>query len=172
MTIHELLALTGLTGSDEIPVWDAEASGEPTKKITAQNFAAAIKALASLLGTGDVVNDLTSTATDKPLSANMGKVLNDKFGGVQIVPAYVEITLPDGSNSQTVTIVDLSSFVPSGKSIHAISNIKLGIYVLPYVSNGNVLTYVAEISYDNKLTIVNKSTAWNDYVLRCVLFCV
>jgi hypothetical protein len=59
MTIHELLALTGLTGSDEIPVWDAEASGEPTKKITAQNFAAAIKTLASLLGTGDVVNNLT-----------------------------------------------------------------------------------------------------------------
>lgn len=59
MTIHELLALTGLTESDEIPVWDEEASGEPTKKITAQNFAAAIKTLASLLGTGDVVNDLT-----------------------------------------------------------------------------------------------------------------
>ena len=77
MTIHELLALTGLTGSDEIPVWDAEASGEPTKKITAQNLAAAIKALASLLGTGDVVNDLTSTATDLPGSANMLKVLAD-----------------------------------------------------------------------------------------------
>ena len=79
MTIHELLALTGLTGSDEIPVWDEEASGEPTKKITAQNFAAAIKTLASLLGTGDVVNDLTSTATNKPLSANMGKTLNDNM---------------------------------------------------------------------------------------------
>lgn len=79
MTIHELLALTGLTGSDEIPVWDEEASGEPTKKITAQNFAAAIKTLASLLGTGDVVNDLTSTLTTAPLSANMGKTLNDNM---------------------------------------------------------------------------------------------
>lgn len=27
----------------------------------------------------DIVNDLTSTATDKPLSANMGKALNDKI---------------------------------------------------------------------------------------------
>lgn len=63
MTIDELLALTGLTGSDEIPVWDKEASGEPTKKITAQNFAAAVKTLASLLGTGDVVNDLTNPST-------------------------------------------------------------------------------------------------------------
>ena len=75
MTIHELLALTGLTGSDEIPVWDEEASGEPTKKITAQNFAAAIKTLASLLGTGDVVNDLTSSETQKPGSANMLRTL-------------------------------------------------------------------------------------------------
>lgn len=77
MTIHELLALTGLTESDEIPVWDAEASSEPTKKITAQNFASSIKTLASLLGTGDVVNDLTSTSTTAPLSANMGTQLNN-----------------------------------------------------------------------------------------------
>lgn len=76
MTIDELLALTGLTGSDEIPVWDAEASGEPTKKITAQNFAAAIKTLASLLGTGDVVNNLTSMATDAPASAAL---VNGRF---------------------------------------------------------------------------------------------
>ena len=75
MTIHELLALTGLTANDEIPVWDAEASGEPTKKITAQNLAAAIKTLASLLGTGDVIDSLTSTETDKPLSAAQGKKL-------------------------------------------------------------------------------------------------
>lgn len=79
MTIDELLALTGLTGSDEIPVWDAEASGEPTKKITAQYFAAAIKTLANLLGTGDVVDDLTSTATDKPLSANQGRLLKNQI---------------------------------------------------------------------------------------------
>jgi hypothetical protein len=78
MTIHELLALTGLTESDEIPVWDAEASSEPTKKITAQNFASSIKTLASLLGTADVVDNLTSTATDKPLAAAQGKALNDK----------------------------------------------------------------------------------------------
>lgn len=79
MTIHELLALTGLTGSDEIPVWDEEASGEPTKKITAQNFAAAIKTLASLLGTGDVVNNLTSTDPTKVLAASQGKALNDNI---------------------------------------------------------------------------------------------
>ena len=41
MTIDELLAAVDLTANDEIPIWDAEATGEPTKKITAANMAAA-----------------------------------------------------------------------------------------------------------------------------------
>ena len=49
MTIDELLALANLTANDEIPVWDAEATGEPTKKITAQQLAASIVALANLV---------------------------------------------------------------------------------------------------------------------------
>jgi hypothetical protein len=92
MTIDELNALTTLTAADEVPVWDSEESGEPTKKITAQHLAAAIKTLASLLGTGDVVNDLISTATDKPGSANMLKTLNDKITMQQIVPVFGTIT--------------------------------------------------------------------------------
>ena len=79
MTIDGLNTVSSLTAQDEVPVWDKEASGEPTKKITAQNFASSIKTLESLLGTGDVVNNLTSTATNKPLSANMGKTLNDNM---------------------------------------------------------------------------------------------
>ena len=45
MTIDELLAASALTTNDEIPIWDAEATGEPTKKITAANMAAAMAAL-------------------------------------------------------------------------------------------------------------------------------
>lgn len=48
MTIDELLATTGLTASDEIPVWDAEATGEPTKKITAANLASSVAAIGGL----------------------------------------------------------------------------------------------------------------------------
>ena len=48
MTIDELLAITGLTASDEIPVWDAEATGEPTKKISAANFASSVAAIGGL----------------------------------------------------------------------------------------------------------------------------
>ena len=55
MTIDELLSLAGLTANDEIPVWDAEAVDEPTKKITAQNLAASVKALADLVGEADAL---------------------------------------------------------------------------------------------------------------------
>ena len=48
MTIDGLNALTTLTAGDELPVWDVEASGEPTKKITAQNMANSVKTLANL----------------------------------------------------------------------------------------------------------------------------
>lgn len=95
MTIHELLALTGLTANDEIPVWDAEASGEPTKKITAQNFAAAIKTLASLLGTGDVVNDLTRQDTDKPAAQK------------EAYDLYIRVATNNFDSA-----VDLSSYTP------------------------------------------------------------
>lgn len=52
MTIDELLSTAGLTANDEIPVWDAEAAGEPTKKITAQNLAASLMALAAFGNAG------------------------------------------------------------------------------------------------------------------------
>lgn len=52
MTIEELLAATGLTANDLVPIYDAEAaqSVEPTQKITAAQFAAAVKTLANLQG--------------------------------------------------------------------------------------------------------------------------
>lgn len=45
MTIDELLVITELTANDEIAIWDAEATGEPTKKITATNLAASMAAI-------------------------------------------------------------------------------------------------------------------------------
>ena len=48
MTIDELLAAVGLTANDEIPIWDAEATGEPTKKITAANLASSVAAIGGL----------------------------------------------------------------------------------------------------------------------------
>ena len=56
MTLNELAAATGLTASDLIGIWDAEASGstEPTQKLTAQQLAAAVKVLADLVGTAEL----------------------------------------------------------------------------------------------------------------------
>lgn len=61
MTIDGLNAVSTLTAQDEVPVWDKESSGEPTRKITAQNFANAVKSLASLIGTGDLAELLPTT---------------------------------------------------------------------------------------------------------------
>ena len=62
MTIDELLSLAGLTANDEIPVWDAEAADEPTKKITAQNLAASVKTLAGLVGEAEFTEQLVDKA--------------------------------------------------------------------------------------------------------------
>ena len=63
MTIDELLSLAGLTANDEIPVWDAEAVDELTKKITAQNMAASVKALAGLVGEAEFTEALADKAS-------------------------------------------------------------------------------------------------------------
>lgn len=44
-TIDGLNAVTSLTTNDEVAVWDKEATGEPTKKITGQNLANSVKGL-------------------------------------------------------------------------------------------------------------------------------
>lgn len=98
MTIHELNALSSLTSTDEFPVWDAEASGEPTKKITAQNLATSVKTLASMLVTGDIANNLTTTTEGKVLDARQGKVLNDKIVNEILTPS-ASISIPASGNS-------------------------------------------------------------------------
>ena len=53
-----------------------------------------------ILRTSDVVNNLTSTVTDKPLSAAQGKVLNDRLVAVEGfgIPVYGEsLTVTNGS---------------------------------------------------------------------------
>lgn len=66
MTIEELLAATGLTANDLVPIYDAEAAQnvEPTQKVTATQLAAAVKVLADLQG------KLTFDSTPTSGSAN------------------------------------------------------------------------------------------------------
>ena len=75
MTIDELLAAAGLTANDEIPIWDAEATGEPTKKITVQNAAASLAALS-----GQVLKPsaaIAIPASGSSVSRNMSGLTSD-----------------------------------------------------------------------------------------------
>ena len=74
-TINDLPALASLTANDYIPVWDSEASGEPTYKIKVSDMIASMVLIASLLKQDDVVNDLTTPAT-----TTTGKVLDARLG--------------------------------------------------------------------------------------------
>lgn len=159
MTINGLNPLSALTADDKIPVWDTGASGEPTKEITAQNFASSIKTLASLLGTGDVVNNLTSTLTTAPLSANMGKALNDnmtpsistsftfeadveglnnqyyamKQGKVVILSCALKLTSNKGIYTKLATLP--SGYAPAREiEFIAMSYYGLGVYTM-YITN-------------------------------------
>lgn len=64
MTIDGLNTVSALTAQDKVPVWDNESSGEPTRKITAQNMANSVKSLASLPNTTEMNAAIAqSTAT-------------------------------------------------------------------------------------------------------------
>lgn len=77
MTLNELSAATGLTASDLIAIWDAEASGstEPTQKLTAQQLAAAVKALANLIGTSDMDSTPTTGSTNPVTSGGVANAI-------------------------------------------------------------------------------------------------
>ena len=83
MTIHELLQAAGLTANDEIPIWDADGTGEPTKKITAQQLAAAVVTLANLVTS---VNNQTGAVSITPAN----------IGAMPVNPASIELTRSSG----------------------------------------------------------------------------
>lgn len=86
MTIDELNALTTLTAADEVPVWDSEESGEPTKKITASNLAASVKSLASLPNTTEM------NAAIAQSTANMYPIYSATFTKKTSASGYFSIT--------------------------------------------------------------------------------
>jgi len=112
MTIDELIAATGLTANDEIPIWDAEATGGPTKKITAQQLATAIVALASLvtsingetgavtLTAEDVNAKVTQTAVADPTaSGNAVSFIDSISQNSQGVIVPTKKTVPNASTT-------------------------------------------------------------------------
>ena len=76
MQIKDLPVSTTLASTD---VLVKETSTGATQGITGANAAASLKTLGDLLGTSDVVNNLTSGGTTSPLSAEMGKTIAGKI---------------------------------------------------------------------------------------------
>lgn len=100
-TIDGLNSVTSLTSQDEVPVWDAEASGEPTKKITAQNMAASVKTLGSLVNTTEMNNALagkqnTLTFDTTPTTGSTNPVTS---GGIADAIAQSTAIVDHGSNA-------------------------------------------------------------------------
>lgn len=69
--------------------------------------------LATKVNTSDIVNDLTHTDTDKPLSANQGKILNDTFS---------DSTIPSGvitwNSAYVWDTYNTYNITRSGKVVH------------------------------------------------------
>ena len=90
MTIHELLQAAGLTANDEIPIWDVDGTGEPTKKITAQQLATAVVALTNLVKTVTATTDA---------NGNISLDLNRQSYVVTVVKVLGYIATPWASGS-------------------------------------------------------------------------
>ena len=91
-----------------------ESGGTPITPAALNNMESGIGAA---LTAGNVINNLTSTATDKPLSANMGKALNEKYTKI----AYTSSELSGISNTAPTTISS-SYTIPSGYELFAVNN--------------------------------------------------
>lgn len=112
---------------------------------------------------------LTSGAL--PTGQTITSYLNSNLGNVKVVYFAKVITLPDGQTTQQTVNVSVAEAVPNGYTLNGVLLTALSGYFLPYISNGNIETYVFGVNTSNKIiSIVNKTTAWNNYVARFILF--
>lgn len=100
MQISGLSASNTFSATDVLAI-EVNVNGvEKTYKLTGATLATALASIGAYLKTTDVVNNLTSTNTDKPLSAAQGKALNSKI--TNIVKKET-ITGTTSSNGELVT---------------------------------------------------------------------
>ena len=111
MTIDDLNTVAAMTAQDEVPVWDNEASGEPTKKVTGQNLANSVKSLANLPNTTEMNTALSGkqdmlTFDTTPIMGSNNPVTS---GGVytaiqQSTAIFNAVRLNSASNKTSHTI--------------------------------------------------------------------
>ena len=119
MQISELLVSNSFGASDVLAI---EINGV-TYKLTGATLAAALKAIGALLAASDVVNNLSGTATDKPLSAAQGKALNDALG------ALVAVTTSAGLTGATGVTINNQVKLSIGK---------LRVYEIVFTTNASI----------------------------------
>lgn len=124
MTIDELNALTTLTEADEVPVWDSEESGEPTKKITASNLSASVKSLGSLIGTGDLDSTPTSGSNKAVTSGGVYTAIQQSTASTKIGTVTIATGTSNISVRQYGNVVYIGGWV-SNATITANAEVKI-----------------------------------------------
>lgn len=126
MTIDGLNTVSALTAQDEVPVWDKEASGEPTRKITAQNMANSVKSLANLPNTTEMnaaiaqstatlQGEIQKKASFKTVSWNQSTTTGTEYTSVVDINPIEYI--PYNSNTVVFVRATYSSGRPAGLRI-------------------------------------------------------
>lgn len=121
-TIDGLNVVTSLTANDEVPLWDAEATGEPTKKITAQNLANSVKGLmpfdttpttgsTNLVTSGDIATAIAQSTAVEEYSTTLStsKYGSFYYGGISADTRNIIAATVIGSTNNmfaTVQIID------------------------------------------------------------------
>lgn len=155
-TIDGLNSVTSLTSQDKVPVWDAEASGEPTKKITAQNMAASVKTLGSLVNTTEMNNALagkqnTLTFDTTPTTGSINPVTS---GG--IAAAIAQST---AAFNNAYTLVSPSEASTTAATFNTYGSRKLSDYRTLYF-----LLYGSSSAYDMQTIRDCKALPSNSWV--------
>lgn len=168
-TIDGLNSVTSLTTNDEVPVWDKEASGEPTKKITAQNMAASVKTLGSLVNTTEMNNALagkqnTLTFDTTPTTGSTNPVTS---GGIATaIQQSTAKTVVSGTTSFRALDNDSYESRALDNLHNSIASKTSGVVELE--SNGGPLYYTvllkyADNYYSGYLSTYSSSASWIVY---------
>lgn len=128
-------------------------------------FTDTVSALASKLNVSDVIDNLTSTATDKPLSANMGRQLNSKISTLNIVSVTrVAETKTTGITGNII----LTPYKNDGKTVVFGALVNGANYAVRVWSNTAGFFYATVIDPNTGDTINNTSVELRFFVLKLI----
>lgn len=111
---------------------------------------------ANYLLASDIVDGLTSTSVDKPLSANMGRILSTQNGMMQVLGGGITVSINFSSSDQSVTISLPSRLLLSYGNVRIIDSA---------TANGQGITDPMT-DYRYKYLIYNLSTSQYELVLQ------